>query len=572
MLRAGTLTLALLLLAAAPARAAFDVTAFELTPSSTAAGAHADVTIATSFTPYDMAEPPQRPRTVVFHLPPGLAGDPFATPRCAEADYRADACPAASKVGTVEAQATVVILGLPLHQTAPGDLYNLDPVGAEPARLGAVIRPTASELTGSKLFVPTTINARASDGGLDSVVTDLPTVLGPFELYTERMAFTLQGSPAGGSGPFMRNPTSCNPATTVVEATPYGEPAATVSKSSAFTPTDCGALAFQPHITGTVGQRGFTARQAKPPVTTVITQGAGQAGQSSATVTLPPIIGPDLSQLARACPADKAAARACPDNAKVGKVTAATPLLAAPLTGDVYLVARGLGALPGLTIQLAEPIPLRLDGTVALTPQGLRTTFTGLPDVPLAAFRLDLAGGSGGAFMLGSDLCAAPPPVVTAAFGAHSGAAFSESRPMTVAGCTTQPAVSATIARLRTGKPTVRLSVAAADGAPGLREVRLLLPDALRAKPRRARRGVRARAGSALLPSSAIALTRDGELRVALPEGTRTLRATLSKGAVRVGRKLRRKRKPGRQELRVLVRDSDGPRPAVTLAVRPRRR
>ena len=49
-IRAGFLTLALTLLVAAPARAAeFDVTAFALTPSSTAAGAHADVTIATSF-------------------------------------------------------------------------------------------------------------------------------------------------------------------------------------------------------------------------------------------------------------------------------------------------------------------------------------------------------------------------------------------------------------------------------------------------------------------------------------------------------------------------------------------
>ena len=103
-LRAGILSLAVLLLAAAPARAAFDVTAFELTPSSTAAGAHADVTIATSFPPYDAASPPQRPRNVTFHLPPGLAGDPFATPRCTEADYRADACPAATRIGSVAAK------------------------------------------------------------------------------------------------------------------------------------------------------------------------------------------------------------------------------------------------------------------------------------------------------------------------------------------------------------------------------------------------------------------------------------------------------------------------------------
>ena len=108
-LRAGILSLALALLAAGPAQAAFDVTAFELTPSSTAAGAHADVTIATSFTPYNAADPPQRPRNVVFHLPPGLAGDPFSTPRCTEADFRADACPAASKIGGVEVEATAII-------------------------------------------------------------------------------------------------------------------------------------------------------------------------------------------------------------------------------------------------------------------------------------------------------------------------------------------------------------------------------------------------------------------------------------------------------------------------------
>jgi hypothetical protein len=33
-------------------------------------------------------------------------------------------------------------------------------------------------------------------------------------------------------------------------------------------------------------------------------------------------------------------------------VTAGTPLLAAPLTGDVFLVSGGTGSLPGLTIQL----------------------------------------------------------------------------------------------------------------------------------------------------------------------------------------------------------------------------
>jgi hypothetical protein len=47
MMRPALLALAIAVLAAAPASAGFDVTGFEVTPSTPAAGAHADVTIAT---------------------------------------------------------------------------------------------------------------------------------------------------------------------------------------------------------------------------------------------------------------------------------------------------------------------------------------------------------------------------------------------------------------------------------------------------------------------------------------------------------------------------------------------
>jgi hypothetical protein len=572
-LRAGILTLLLLALLATPARAAFDVTAFEVTPSSTAAGAHADVTIATSFPPYVMGSPPQRPQRLVFHLPPGLAGDPFATPRCAERDYRADACDAKTKIGTVTAVATPVgPLGVPLpKQNVTGDLYNLEPAGSEPARLGAVLRPLGGLL--GKLFVPTTIHARATDGGLDSVVAELPKQSAGLQLFTERMAFTLQGKPAGGTGPFMRNPTSCKPATSSVVATPDGQPATPVTKSSSFTPTDCGALAFTPHIAGAVGANGQTAQRARPPVRTVISQPEEQAGQSSVTVQLPQIIAADLAQLGRACPVTDVLGRSCPATSRVGTVLAGTPLLAKPLTGSVYLASRGVGQLPGLSIQLDDPIPLRLDGTVELTPQGLRTTFTGLPDVPLTHFELNLAGGEQGVFQLASDVCTVkPPPAVAASFVAHSGATAAETTALAVEGCTPPPIATARITRLRTGRPTVRLAVAAGKDSPELREVRVLLPDALRVKPKRARKGARARTDAAKLPRAALKLTRDGELRLTLPAGTKAARATLAKGTIKVGRKLRRAKRPKRLALRVLVRDAHGARPAIELKVKPRRR
>jgi hypothetical protein len=557
--RAGILTLACLLLAAAPARAAFDVTAFEVTPSDTAAGAHADVTIATSFSGGE------QPRNVTFHLPPGLAGDPFATPRCPEAEYRADTCPATTRVGSVAATARV--LGLP--QDVSGDLYNLEPAGSEPARLGAVLRPLGGLL--GKLFVPTVINARASDGGLDSIVTDLPRESAGLQIVTERMVFTLQGRPSGGTGPFMRNPTSCKPATSTVEASSYQQPAV-VSKTASFTPTDCAALAFEPHIEGAVGANGLTARRAKPPVRTVITQGAEQAGQAAVTVLLPQIISADLTQLSRACAADLIATRRCPDSARIGTVEAATPLLAKPLTGKVYFAAKPVGQLPGLTIQLGDPIPLRLDGAVELTPTGIKTTFTGLPDVPLARFALNLDGGPAGAFQLADDVCTAAPPAVAATFAAQSGKQTSETKPLAVDGCTPAPTATARVTRLRTGRPTVRIAVTAADDAPDLRQVRVFLPDALHVKAKRVRRGVRARTGAGALAGKAVKLTRDGDLRLTLPGGTRTASAKIAKGAVRVGRKLKRARKPRRLSMRVLVTDADGPRPAKTLKVRPRRR
>src|SRR5829696_3238039 len=494
------------------AQAAFDVTAFGVTPASTAAGAHADVTIAAAFPPYTAGNPPQRARNLVFHLPPGLAGDPFATPRCTESAFRADACPASTRIGGVAATADAVVLGLPVAQDVGGDLYNVVPAGAEPARLGAVLRPLGGLL--GKFTVATTISARASDGGLDATVRDLPTELNGLQVYTSKLAFTLQGRPGGK--PFMRNPTSCRTATSTVEATPYGDPATPVSRASSFTPVNCGALAFAPHIEGTIGAKGMTAHRSHPPITTVTTQGDEQAGQSAVTVTLPPVVGPDLAQLTRACPAAQVAAGGCPATARVGRVTATTPLLAEPLTGDVLLARGAQGALPGLAIQLGAPIPLRLAGSVELTDAGLRTTFTGLPDVPLPRFALSLDGGPSGLFVTGPDLCALKtPPVVTAAYTAQSGRQTSERQELARVGCTAAPSVSAKLRHLRSGRPVARVTVKAGAGAPDLTEVRVLLPSRLTVKPRRKAKGARVTTGGKRLPGSAFTLG-DGDLRVTL--------------------------------------------------------
>ncbi len=555
-----TLALALALLAtAAPAQAAL-LTGFEVAPSTKAAGANPDLAITATFTPYPLlGTPPPQPKSITFHLPPGVIGDPFATPKCTQAQFKAAACPANTQVGEVAVSAKIPP---GVASDANGEVYNVTPSGGDPARLGAVIHPAL----GGPLLVTTLVKARASDGGLDSVVPELPRTAAGMQIYTEQMRFTLYGKPPGSAKPFMRNPTACIPATTTVDAVSFQAPDTKESKSSSFTPIDCGALPFAPHIQATVGANGKTARGAKPPVSTVVSQAPGQADQSAVAVTLPSILAPDLARFSILCAFDKALARACPDGARIGTVLAGTPLLAQPLTGSVYLTANPAGGLPQLTIQLDDPIPLRLSGTPEITGEGLKTTFSGLPDVPLTRFELNLSGGDPGAFTLSSDLCTATQPLaVAAAFQAHSGATAAETQPASVAGCTPPPAVAAAITKVKRRKPTVKLRVTAAGGAPALQRVEMTLPGALRAGTRKARRkGTKTTAGTAKL-------TRDGQLMLTLPAGTRAVTATLRKGAVKSSRKLRRARHPRKLKLLVLLRDDDGVRPPVTLRVKPRR-
>ena len=82
----GLLAALLFLALAAPAQASFTVT-----PSTTQAGAPADVTIHADFA--------TTPGRVALHLPPGLVGNPNAASRCALQTFRAASCAAASRVG-----------------------------------------------------------------------------------------------------------------------------------------------------------------------------------------------------------------------------------------------------------------------------------------------------------------------------------------------------------------------------------------------------------------------------------------------------------------------------------------
>ena len=241
----------------------------------------------------------------------------------------------------------------------------------------------------------------------------------------------------------MRNPTSCEPATSTAVATPYGTPATAVTKTSTFTPTACDALPVR------AAHRGHGRRErpdrAPGQAARADDHHPGRRGGRPVVRDRRPAADPRR----RPDPARPRVLRRAGSGADVpghgagrhrrgGDAAARDSRSPAPSTSPRAAPA----ALPGLTIQLADPIPLRLEGSVELTPEGLKTTFTGLPDVPLSRFQLDLFGGEQGRVpaRLGPVRRRRRRPV-TAAFVAQSGKQAAESKPLAVAGCTDPPQV-----------------------------------------------------------------------------------------------------------------------------------
>jgi hypothetical protein len=199
------------------------------------------------------------------------------------------------------------------------------------------------------------------------------------------------------------------------------------------------------------------AKRGQPAGLTVnLSQAPGEANTRSVSVKLPSQLSARLDTVGLACPqatfqADPAK---CGAGSKVGTVTAATPLLAAPLSGTVYLELHEPGKLPTLEAVLqGSGITVDLSGTIALG-NGITSTFGAVPDVPITSFRLDLPSGPGSVLGAGADLCAAPLNFTATILG-QNGKKTDVKSVVDIAGCGVQ------ITRAKVSRRTATLSVRA---------------------------------------------------------------------------------------------------------------
>jgi hypothetical protein len=417
------IALAALFAAPASAQAAFSVTG-SAAPTSTAAGAHSDFQIHLGFSGGQVKD-------LTVGLPPGVIGNPNATPKCTVAQLNADSCPANTIVGSVTANATVTVVVVPVTVNVNGDLYNLTPQPGEPARFGIVLRPLSLPAPLPSVLPPIILQSGVQlrpDYGLDTVINNIPnTTLSSGDTVINSQDITLFGSRPWMSTPFMRNPTSCDQKTTNFSATPYSGSADTAQAN--FTATNCGALDFSPTLTARVGGPGQNASGVPTTVITSIDQDTDEAGLIKAEVTVPPDFNPNAAILFNTCSQLDFQAGNCPPSSVVGSAVASSPLLSSPLTGPVELVASG-GQFPNIGLDLQGQLHLLLQGTLDITK---KTTFDNLPDIPIAHFALTFASSPG---LLGTsrDLCVGAPPVFHADFHGYNGASTTADSPATVEG------------------------------------------------------------------------------------------------------------------------------------------
>jgi uncharacterized repeat protein (TIGR01451 family) len=404
----------------------FDGSAIDITGSAdTQAGSHPYAMTTTIYFntvrgPDGNLAPAAPVKDVLVKLPPGLVGNPSATPKCTQVELDNLACPGASQVGMAE----VSFAGLGF---LPAGVYNMVPPAGQPAEFAF---PLATGATVPIIVTPRT----GRDYGLTASIPNISEVL-PVTSST----LTFWGVPADPSHdavricpgfvtpcstgaaqkPFLTLPTAClGPQTTTMRTDSWQNPgdfksARFVSHDNQGHPvgaTGCNRLDFTPSLS----VRPAVSRADSPSGLSVDLRvpyiddpnGLAEADLKDATVTLPRgvSVSPSAAEGRKACSEAQIGLHdskkpSCPGASRVGSVRIDSPLLPDPLTGGVYLAKQDknpFGSLLAIYVAAhADGVLVKLAGHVVANAKTgeLTTTFSDNPQLPFTDFRLSFFGG-----------------------------------------------------------------------------------------------------------------------------------------------------------------------------------
>lgn len=468
-----------------------------------------------------------------LNLPAGLIGRLTAAAQCPLAQATAGTCGPESLIGSVVASSgpgpkPFVIDG--------GQVFLTEGANGALAGISIKIAVRIGPLDLGTLIVGGAILVRP-DIGLTLRVDQIPQRL-PIGVATAIRDLTVTLDRPG----FMLNGTSCMAATAV--ASIRSDLGTLASPESVYQPTGCAGLPYEPRLaTSFGGGAEQIAEGGHPSLDVTLTQSGQQGNTRKVELTLPSTVSADVTRLRNACPEERYLQDACDPKSVVGTATAATPLLAGELSGPVTFVSRRGTPLPGLAIRLSGPISVDLTAAISLTKDNrLTTVIDNIPDVPLSRFQLRLDAGPKSPLVANKDMCASGAAVNGVA-EAHSGGRIVIDQQALFDGC--GPTATLKVSSLTGGRPALDLRVV--GGPTRVTATRLILPKGLEFQ--------RSAVVKRRLRVSAVGLKKGSKARISvtgqsiglvMPDGqfARTLRVRLSKGSVRVSKRLRRQGRP----------------------------
>jgi hypothetical protein len=410
------------------------------------AGSH-PYTATTNFELGTVAEPTgvfpdENVKNIVVELPAGFVGDPAAMQSCSSYAITSDqaGCPLGSQVGYITL--TADIFGFP--NTTTFGVYNMQRKPGETAAFGfdvngVVIHISLKPRTDSDYGItatianaPETIPIVASNLVLWGVPADprhdaqRARALICFGDPLEAESCQFYGSDGADGGhpagvaerPFLTNPTLCGaPLTTTMRADSWQHPDAWHEmRSTTVGPiTGCDKLpSFQPSLslqpdTAQIGSpTGLSVKLSVPQSENPV--GLATPTLRKAVITLPAgiSISPSSAGGLGACTNNQIGIGttnpvACPQNSKIGDVTVETPLLAAPLTGSVFLGSQesndpASGRMFRVFLDAENTdygLSIRLEGNLSVDPRTgqVTATFDNNPQLPFSNLLVRLKSG-----------------------------------------------------------------------------------------------------------------------------------------------------------------------------------
>jgi hypothetical protein len=355
-------------------------------------------------------------------LPKGLLASLVGVGRCSDAqiaqamartgpsggheELANPSCPASSQIGTTMTGAGVG----GVLTWVPGSLYLAGPYRGDPLSVVAVVPGVAGPFDVGTIVVrlalrfnPITAQAEVDGSASDPIphiLKGIPLAVRDIRVYVNRPNWTF-------------NPTSCEAQATL--ATIWGGGSNVFSSAddvpyglgARFQAADCANLGFKPSLK--LNLRGGTKRGKFPALRGEYKPRPGDANLNGLVLRLPHSEFIEQGHFQTICTRVQYSAGAgfgseCPQGSVYGWARAFTPLLEEPLEGPVRLRSSNHN-LPDLVASLHGIADIEAVARIDSKHGGLRVTFAGLPDAPIAKVVVSMQGGKKGIFVNSTDIC-----------------------------------------------------------------------------------------------------------------------------------------------------------------------